>query len=480
MANNRAPQSNPRGITRVPALGSPFEISNNSNRVPQTLNYVDCYPVKEEQFGENPIYQVAKREAFRAIIDPVLGVPVTFNLATINLANTAQPFTGIGGTYVNNSSYNVSASTGTAPNTLSGYSVLQMGQLLVLDEDDSGTLAFCNILVQNPSFIGGANASFTYAIISLNITVSGASGNSISVVPSYVFFSPNAQVGLATAGLFSVTPAGAGPGVLNTNIDPYYVVNAAGSVINITYTGFFHQNIFQQAGSPTTDVIVNVTVPAGNWGTIQTGAGWVPGSVINLINNGSIAGAGGKGGGPYSAGLPGSPAIILQWPMTITNNGIIGGGGGGGAGGFSSWVGGGTYGPGGGGGAGFNLAAGGVGVGPGNANGAAGTFPSGGNGGAPNPNTPFASAGNGGYAGSPGGNGGINSNLTYYAGGGGGGGGLGNYGGTAFNNCSGGNGFYTPGGAPGNAIELNGFACNIPAASYNGATAYGTIYGVVG
>ena len=65
------------------------------------------------------------------------------------------------------------------------------------------------------------------------------------------------------------------------------------------------------------------------------------GSVISLINNGIILGMGGSGGtgGNASAlsnatsGNSGGPALYVQYPTTITNNGVIAGGGGGGGGG---------------------------------------------------------------------------------------------------------------------------------------------------
>lgn len=76
------------------------------------------------------------------------------------------------------------------------------------------------------------------------------------------------------------------------------------------------------------------------------------GSVIELVNNGAIVGRGGAGGdgggvsgpGPSPSftngtnGTAGQPAMLVSWPLTITNNGLIGGGGGGGGGGAPSIV----------------------------------------------------------------------------------------------------------------------------------------------
>jgi hypothetical protein len=171
--------------------------------------------------------------------------------------------------------------------------------------------------------------------------------------------------------------------------------------------------------------IVNLTVNAGvivGSGTVGTPAltidGLVSGDLINLINNGNIAGAGGLGGAagsfsvsvsggskqgytgmpggvngtspkggytiatttvasiPGRPGLPGGTALYVTYQTNLVNNGTIAGGGGGGGGG-----GGPTGGQGGGGagrivGVGANngtLTAGGAGTGLGGAGGARGT-----------------------------------------------------------------------------------------------------------
>lgn len=72
-------------------------------------------------------------------------------------------------------------------------------------------------------------------------------------------------------------------------------------------------------------------------GPAFTTAGMPAGSIINLINNGVIAGAGGNGGpAGNSPGGTGGTAIQATVPISITNNGIIAGGGGGGTGYYSS------------------------------------------------------------------------------------------------------------------------------------------------
>ncbi len=126
-------------------------------------------------------------------------------------------------------------------------------------------------------------------------------------------------------------------------------------------------------------IAVDVTIAPGIWvgsdstskPAITTGK-FPAGSVVRLINNGTILGAGGAGGnnpatGNGTVGSPGGPAVDLQYPLTIVNNGDIWGGGGGGAGGTTllgargGGGGGGAGMPGGIGGSGFNNAIGGLG-----------------------------------------------------------------------------------------------------------------------
>lgn len=157
------------------------------------------------------------------------------------------------------------------------------------------------------------------------------------------------------------------------------------TVINLSISADTTEyNIFTEAGSPTGEVVVNLTIESGvvvgatdtaNY-ALDTGTGWAAGSIINIINLGYIVGMGGDGGrgaGNTSAscfsavnGSNGGPAINLQYDVNIYNaNGVIGGGGGGGGGGegitsanaFGS-LGAGYTGGGGGGGAGYQTSTG--------------------------------------------------------------------------------------------------------------------------
>ena len=189
-------------------------------------------------------------------------------------------------------------------------------------------------------------------------------------------------------------------------------------------------------GAPSGSVDLSVSIQPGVMitATVTTipafalGTSWPPGSTITIINEGTIAGRGGDGGG-YPGGLlnyigtdgeDGGLALLADYPVSIDNSsGVIAGGGGGGGQGSSDSSPGGTA-AGGGGGGGSPNGAGGVSVyGSGN-NGTAGTPSAGGIGGAatgPVGGLYSGAGGDGGYYGQPGDSG---TTGTYGAGGAGG------------------------------------------------------------
>ncbi len=64
--------------------------------------------------------------------------------------------------------------------------------------------------------------------------------------------------------------------------------------------------------------------------SFDTGISLPVGSLLNLVNNGSILGKGGNGGTQGVNGSAGGTALKAQLILSVTNNGTIGGGGGGG------------------------------------------------------------------------------------------------------------------------------------------------------
>lgn len=138
-----------------------------------------------------------------------------------------------------------------------------------------------------------------------------------------------------------------------------------------------------------------------------TVGGFPDGSSVRVENNGRILGAGGIGADqPQNDGGQGGSAMLVDFPITLDNNGIIGAGGGGGGSGGNGFF---TKGGGGAGGAGDRPGPGGSGDTPGGiipgGDGTAGTETDGGTGGPGHPGSSGA-GGDGGDLAMPGANGG--------------------------------------------------------------------------
>lgn len=170
-------------------------------------------------------------------------------------------------------------------------------------------------------------------------------------------------------------------------------------VIAANATNYNMRNMAVGAGwDQITPLLMSVTINTGvsvgstTTGTyaFDTGTTYPSGTVLSVVNNGSIVGmggGGGSGGQGYDSpnggsGGSGGPAFIARTAVTFTNNGTIGGGGGGGGGGAGTQnqPGGSTYAGGAGGtGAGVSAATSGAAGGDGAASGLYGRY--GGNGG---------------------------------------------------------------------------------------------------
>ena len=228
MAFSRSPQVQSHNVTRIPALGSPFEVANNSSREPQTLNYVDCFPIKEEQFGENPKYSVACREAFKSIS--------TYDMSTINTGSVPN-------------------SGGSPPGTLSGYTVVTGGantnnllsQLILVSEDPSSVTLSCAVVLQNTN----VGAAYQNVAVFLSIAVSGTTGVTVTVTPKYLYFAaPSIYIGSGASGTFTVNP---GSGNI-TSIDPYYLL---WPTVTTVQPQLVAPNTFKSQASPTYTVTVS-------------------------------------------------------------------------------------------------------------------------------------------------------------------------------------------------------------------------------
>ena len=216
------------------------------------------------------------------------------------------------------------------------------------------------------------------------------------------------------------------------------------------------------AGKTTVNLTINSGVVVGSTSTstyaMDTGSGWATGDVINITNNGYIAGKGGTGGhGGIPAhqtgyvGTASGAAINLQWSITTFTNSsgyVYSGGGGGGGGACGTQSGGG----GGGGGGGSSVGIGGAGNGQSTPNRGAVNGTNHGHGGKGGGHQTYY----GGAGGALGSNGGAPADDSSRGGGGGGGGG----GGASGHKGGVGNSFGSAGGGHGKAINLNGKTIN--------------------
>ncbi len=180
MAYTRSPDENTHDTVRIPAVGSPFEVANNTTSIPQTLNYINCYPIEETQFGENPTTGVEKRDAFKTGIYSVtltglsnFGPTVLFdeNLTTSSIVNVSY---AAGTTFI--TEFFITGSTGlTVSSTFKGISAgptniiyrsgtqmvdpssnLQIGAAFI---GDTGVVGVAPQVVLNLPSAGGATAT---------------------------------------------------------------------------------------------------------------------------------------------------------------------------------------------------------------------------------------------------------------------------------------------------------------------------------
>lgn len=131
--------------------------------------------------------------------------------------------------------------------------------------------------------------------------------------------------------------SGSGNYTLTVNPAPF----AFSPTLASTTTNYNVYSAVQAAGwDGARPLLATITVPGGGvvgatstgLYAFSTGSGFPAGSVIALVNNGTIVGAGGAGGNWGTVGSAGGSALWAQFPLTVTNNGTIAGGGGGGGG----------------------------------------------------------------------------------------------------------------------------------------------------
>lgn len=72
MAYTKAPVSDTHNVIRIPTLGENILVSDGAvttilGAVPTTLNYIDCFPLKQKMWGTDPIHAVVKREGWTTV-----------------------------------------------------------------------------------------------------------------------------------------------------------------------------------------------------------------------------------------------------------------------------------------------------------------------------------------------------------------------------------------------------------------------------
>lgn len=267
-----------------------------------------------------------------------------------------------------------------------------------------GTIASSTVTIGNPSAcaVNAGNATLTASISPNNGSLLVTFTNPAPAVPGSTTM--NITAVCAAPGTYQITVTSVVGVSISTAV---YTLNISGPAPIHISASTNNVNLSTLAGSPSCPVIDTFIVDAGvvvgstspGQASMVTGS-FPSGSHIVIINNGTIAGAGGAGGDKTGYGYfasctgtgdggNGGDAISLNTSnVTIINNGVIGGGGGGGAAGADLSitpctidVRGGSGGGGGAGSVGGAAGSGGGGSNPGNP-GAAGALLTGGSGGA--------------------------------------------------------------------------------------------------
>jgi len=101
VAYSKTPEGDTHSVKRIPGVGSPFVVPNFSDFIPQTLNYYNCFPIKEKQFGQEAKFSVEKREPYKIHVSGTTAATTTasFSRWVIHPYPTALAFVARGGSY---------------------------------------------------------------------------------------------------------------------------------------------------------------------------------------------------------------------------------------------------------------------------------------------------------------------------------------------------------------------------------------------
>lgn len=195
-----------------------------------------------------------------------------------------------------------------APNPASVY-MGQSSQIYV----DGGSPPYSFVVLSGPGVVGTGGGLATSGVGTILVQVTDSKGRSVST----------------------------GVNVTNDPAIMNFSISTSGQNYNL-------RSIANSNGYNGTQTTLNVTISSGvligssstSLPALDTGT-FPSGVAIRIVNNGTIAGAGGAGGmGAYGhsatnaqAGGAGGVAFYARVPISMTNNGVIQGGGGGGGGG---------------------------------------------------------------------------------------------------------------------------------------------------
>ena len=124
MAYTKSPTQDSHNVVRLPAAGSPFVVTTSTTNPAATLNYIDCFPLTEKQWGADERRTVQKREAWKVRATCTGTVTTSTNISKVSVPAelTDYVFFGVGDTYYY-CNYNTAAvaSWATGSNSSSAY-----------------------------------------------------------------------------------------------------------------------------------------------------------------------------------------------------------------------------------------------------------------------------------------------------------------------------------------------------------------------
>ncbi len=101
MPFSKTPEGDTHSVKRVPAVGTSFLVPNVADSIPGSLNYYNCFPHKEPQFGAEPKFSVQKREPYISALSGTTSANTSalFSQWVVSATNDDNVFFARDGTY---------------------------------------------------------------------------------------------------------------------------------------------------------------------------------------------------------------------------------------------------------------------------------------------------------------------------------------------------------------------------------------------